>query len=57
MIDFERAGKITQEADDTLKDILSKRYDNFDQYQRVAEIQDLDVAKLVIKRLLDRLNG
>lgn len=57
MIDFERAGKITQEADDTLEDILSKRYDNFDQYQRVAEIQDLDVAKLVIKRLLDRLNG
>ena len=57
MIDFERAGKITQEADETVADILSKRYDNFDQYQRVAEIQDLDVAKLVIKRLLDRLNG
>ena len=57
MIDFERAGKITQEADETVADILNKRYDNFDQYQRVAEIQDLDVAKLVIKRLLDRLNG
>lgn len=57
MIDFERTGKITQEADETVADILNKRYDNFDQYQRVAEIQDLDVAKLVIKRLLDRLNG
>lgn len=40
MIDFERTGKITQEADETVADILNKRYDNFDQYQRVAEIQD-----------------
>ncbi len=33
MIDFERAWKITQEADETVEDILSKQYDNFDQYQ------------------------
>lgn len=56
MIDFKKAARVTQEADATLKNILSKQYDNFDQYTEVNKIEDLDVAKMVIKRLLDKVN-
>jgi len=56
MIDFEESARITLETDSTLKDILSKQYDNFDQYSEVNRISDIEVAKLIIKRLLDKLN-
>lgn len=56
MIDFMEKARITKEADDTLATILSKKYDNFDQYEEVSKITDLEVAKLIIKRLLDELN-
>lgn len=56
MIDFAKKAEQEKKADDTLKEILSKRYDNFDQYEEVSKITDLEVAKLIIKRLLDKLN-
>lgn len=57
MIDFAEKVRVSQEADRTLETILSKRYDNFDQYEEVNKIMDLKVAKVVIKRLLDKLNS
>ena len=56
MIDFAKKAEQTKKADDTLKEILSKRYDTFDQYEEVSKITDLEVAKLIIKRLLNKLN-
>lgn len=56
MIDFVEKARITKQADDTLETILSKKYDNFDQYQEVSKITDLEVAKVIIKRLLDKVN-
>lgn len=57
MIDFAKKAQQTKKADDTLKEILAKRYDTFDQYEEVSKITDLEVAKLIIKRLLDKLNN
>lgn len=54
-IDFTEKVRINEEADKTLEAILSKRYDTFDQYCEVSKITDLEVAKMVIKRLLDKL--
>lgn len=56
MIDFAKKAEQTKKADDTLEEILSKRYDTFDQYEEVSKITDIEVAKLIIKRLLDKLN-
>jgi hypothetical protein len=56
MIDFAEKARIFKEADETLEEILSKRHDNFDQYEQVSKITDLEVAKVVIKRLLDKIN-
>lgn len=55
MIDFTKKVRVNEEADKTLETILSKRYDTFDQYCEVSKITDLEVAKMVIKRLLDKL--
>jgi bifunctional DNase/RNase len=55
MIDFTEKVRINKEADKTLEAILSKRYDTFDLYSEVSKITDLEVAKMVIKRLLDKL--
>lgn len=54
-IDFTEKVRINKEADKTLEAILSKRYDTFDLYSEVSKITDLEVAKMVIKRLLDKL--
>lgn len=56
MMDFAEIGRITKLADDTLDKILSKSYDNFDQYQEVSKITELEVAKMIIKRLLDKMD-
>ena len=56
MIDFKEKARITKEADSTLDTILSKKYDTFEQYEEVSKITDLEVAKIIIKRLLDKLN-
>lgn len=56
MIDFKEKARITYEADNTLERILSKQYDNFDQYEEVSKISNIEVAKVIIKRLLDKLN-
>lgn len=55
MIDFAEKARISQEATSKLDEILSKSYDNFDQYAAVSEITDIEVAKVIIKRLLDKL--
>lgn len=54
--DFEKVARQTKDADDTLANILSKRYENFEQYEEVSKIDDLEVAKIIIKRLLDKLH-
>lgn len=56
MIDFAEKARITQLADDTLEKILSKSYDNFEQYEEVSKITELEVAKIIIKRLLDKVD-
>lgn len=56
MIDFKKKAEITQKADETLQQIFSKQYDTFDMYEEVSKITDLEVAKMIIKRLLDKLN-
>ena len=56
MIDFKEKVRINKEADETLNNILSKQYDDFDQYHEVSKITDLAVAKVIIKRLLDKIN-
>lgn len=56
MIDFAEKARISKEADETLSNILSKSYDNFDQYEEVSKITDIEVAKVVIKRLLDKID-
>lgn len=56
MIDFAEKARISKEADETLNTILSKRYDNFEQYEEVSKITNVEVAKVIIKRLLDKLN-
>lgn len=53
---IEEKAELAQKADDTFEAILSSRYDNFDQYDEVNKIESLEVAKLVIKRLLDKLH-
>ena len=56
MIDFKERVRINKEADKTLENILNNNYDTFEQYEEVSKITDLEVAKVVIKRLLDKLN-
>lgn len=55
MIDFKEKAHISREANEVTENILSKRYDTFEQYEEVSKIVDLEVAKVVIKRLLDKL--
>lgn len=56
MINFAEKARIATEADKTLDNILSKGYYNFEQYEEVSKITDIEVAKVIIKRLLDKLN-
>ena len=56
MIDFAEKARISIEADETLRRILNKSYDNFDQYEEISKITDIEIAKIIIKRLLDKLN-
>lgn len=56
MIDFKEKARISKEANTTLDNILSKKYDTFEQYEEVSKITDIEVAKIIIKRLLDKLN-
>lgn len=56
MIDFKEKVRVDKEADKTLNSILSKQYDSFEQYSEVSKITELEVAKVIIKRLLDKIN-
>ena len=60
MLDFEtyikEQARITHEADVMLANILSKNYENFEQYEEVNKITNLEIAKAIIKRLLDKVS-
>ena len=56
MIDFKEKTRISKEANATLDNILRKKYDIFEQYEEIRKITDIEVAKIIIKRLLDKLN-
>ena len=56
VIDFTEKVKKTKEADETLNKILNKNYDTFEQYEEVSKITDIEVAKVIIKRLLDKIS-
>jgi len=60
MLDFEtyikEQARITHEADVMLANILSKNYENFEQYEEVSKITNLEIAKAIIKRLLDKVS-
>lgn len=55
MIDFVEMARVTREGQAHFDAILAQQYDNFDQYMEVNKIDDLEVAKVVIKRLLDKV--
>ena len=55
MIDFKEKAEINKRADQILEDIKSKRLDTFDQFCAVSAIDDLEVAKVIIKRLLEEI--
>lgn len=57
MVDFAVKTRIPIEADRALETILSKRHDTFELHQEVDKIIDLEVAKVIIKRLLDNIGG
>ena len=52
MIDFAEKARLSKEADETLNTILSKRYDNFEQYEEVSKITNVEVAKVLSKDCL-----
>lgn len=55
-INFAKAAQINRVADETLKNILSKRDDTPDMYAEINKIDDLEVAKIVIRRLMEKIN-
>lgn len=57
MVDFAVKTRIPTEADRALETILSKRHDTFELHQEVDNLTDLEVAKVIIKRLLDNIGG
>lgn len=52
---YAEIARLNIEGQACLDDILSQRYNNFDQYLKVNDIADLEIAKVVIKRLLDKV--
>lgn len=56
MLDFRKQMRINGEADEIVKDILAKREYTVDQNKVISAIEDLAVAKEVIRRLLDKVN-
>lgn len=52
MIDFAEKARVSKEADQTLKSILAKGDDSFAKYEEVNKISDIEVAKMIIKRLV-----
>ena len=54
MIDFAEKTRINNEAEVSLINITSKCHDTFEQYGEISKIKDLEVAKVIIKRLLEK---
>ena len=55
MIDFNKKLEINKKADSIVKRILDS--DNLDeQWDKIGEINDLEVAKVIIKRLLNKID-
>lgn len=57
MIDFAEKARIVQEGHARVDAILAQRNDIIGQNQVVNQIDDLNVAKEVIKQLLDKMRG
>ena len=55
MIDINEIVKTTQKAEQLLSEIRSLQFDNFDQWTAVSKIDDLEIAKVIIKILLNEL--
>ena len=51
-VDIEKIIAVNKKAKETFKEIISKEYSNFDQFEAVSKIDNIDVAKGVIKNLL-----
>lgn len=55
MMDFKEKARISKETNEVIKSILSKKQDTFELIEEVDMITDLEVAKMVIKRLISRV--
>ena len=55
-INFVKATHINRVAEEALNNILSKRDDIPDMYVEINKIDDLKVAKIVIRRLMEKVN-
>lgn len=55
MIDFNKKLEINKKADAIVKRILDSDMLN-EQWDEIGKINDLEVAKVVIKRLLNKIN-
>lgn len=53
---IEAHAKESEQADKKLKEILKADYNNFSQYALVSELSSLGEAKVIIKRLLDKVH-
>lgn len=56
MLNFAKQAQITQKANEMMDSILAKQDDMFNRNKAINSIEDLAVAKEVIKRLLDKIN-
>lgn len=54
MIDFAKAAADNKEAVRTLDVIMSKKDDTFAQYEEIAKITNLAVAKVIITKLVEK---
>ena len=55
MINFGEKVRIIEEADKSLDEILSKKHDILALTNEVSKITDLEVAKVIIKNLVNKL--
>lgn len=57
MVDFAQKSMINKKAYETLAEIKAVSADSFDQLIVVGKIDDLDVAKVIINKLLSEIQG
>lgn len=57
MIGFQKEMDVSKQANAKLVEIFNTRHNAFNQYHIVSGIDNLDVAKIVIRRLLDHIQA